>query len=1117
MRSFVILLSVLCFSFSLISQDVDPGFDPELYEPATITHVAFDSEGNTYFTGNHSLVNNKQRYGISKLGTTGALNEDFNIGSGYNGTVTGMLSLSNDKLLIIGDFTEFNGIATGPMVQINQDGSINEGFAKATSIVSSIQNPITNVIELPNGNLLLYGSFSDYNGFATNSIVVLNQGGIVDESFKYEDENVMSVVNVAHQSSGKMVVALNRNNSQSGLIIRLNPDGSKDETFQDFDTGSNSVYKIMAQSTDKLLVLTDASGSDQPSVDLFRLNADGTNDDSFDLGEGIVGYFDDFQLDENDAILIGSISNGREEGTINGNASGLISRIGINGTFDKSLVIKKSISESSKVALNENGEIFIYGFFPFFPGVDTKGIARLNDADQVDVNWRADLLSVPETILVEQGNSNPTVIPRFSNRLENVVYTRSLFPIYEPEKNPWSKPFDVEEIRIAKRFSFGSNSSYTAYGGGPHVSTGQSFVMLNEDGGRLSPSWEGVGNNIKDNWVNDVVMNEEWNVFLAGSFTGINGQTDGPAGIMKFDIDGNTLESFVSPFGADSVDITDIELQDDGKIIVVGTYSPMGEANLKVGIVRLNEDGSFDESFDRSLNFTGGIVQKIEIVEDGYIVVGDFTGINSSESRKGIAKINLDGSLNTEFNGNNTWVGNKIYQVKVVEDAVYVGGDFTEYQGQKVHGLIKLNLDGTLDNSFILPSKLSAIVYDFEVYPDDEINIILAGKFYDSLSNRKLSAVKLGIGLDGEVTNLSVENVSYDMVSLSWQKSSTNEEHFYIERSKNNEESFNFSRTIDANVTVYEDNELTETGITYYYRVRASKGNFNSEYSNIVEVDVPQRPLSTPTNLTLSTFKPSYLIIEWQDANTEETGFSIERSKNDMQNFNEISSVSSNKNTFEDSSFETGATYYYRVKAFKGDFSSEYSNVIMVTVPPKPLAPSDLTGNIISAHQVDLTWTDNSDNEETFQIIKTVNQGPIQSLGHIPANQTTYSDINVEPGQVLTYYVVASNEMGSSTSSNLFEITMPIVAGINEDPSIKDDRINYKYDPITYQISFELNNPAEKIKGYQIVSGSGIIKVLEDDLETQKLNLSLSENSSGIYLLQVTSDREKYIVKIIKN
>jgi uncharacterized delta-60 repeat protein len=1221
MRYFVLLITAVCCSITLLAQDleVDPGFIPSIYERATITQAAINSEGSIYFTGTYDLVSGELRSGMSKLTPNGYIDEVFSIGSGFDGNIFRLVSLSTDQVLVIGDFTTYNGVVTGPMVQINGDGSIDEGFMKATEIESSIQNPITNVIELANGKLLLYGRFTHYNGFATNSIVILNQDGSVDNNFSYQGDDVLSVSQAALQSSGKIIVAVGRDNSQSGLILRLNADGTKDETFNDFDTDLNTVHKIMAQSTDKLLVLADSPEDDQSSVDLIRLNADGTSDDSFNLGTGILGFFDDFQINKEDQILIGSSRWGGEAGTIDGNPIGLISRLEPDGAFNTSFVSRLP-NESSKVVQGKNGNIFIYGEFSKIkrPETDpfdntkihyTQGIARLTSTGTIETNFRAEISRIPETILVE----GSIIIPVFSDSYDNSAYLKSLSDQWDYLRRQPAVPFMVEEIKVVRTFSHNLNGGgLVAYGGGPRADTGQNLFFLSS-GGREAWFDYSFGTSYNDNWVNDLTMNAASEIYAVGSFSGLQGQTDGLAGIVKFDTGGARINSFTSPFSADSVNITDIELQEDGKLIIAGVYAPVGETNLSNGITRLNADGSFDETFDRSVNFSGGTVEKVEIVEDGYIVAGDFTMLNSSESRKGIAKINSDGSLNLEFNGDDSWVGKKIYQVKVVGDAIYIGGDFTEYQGQEVSGLIKLDLDGKLDDSFKLPNTLTALVRDFEVLPGDELEVYMAGKFFDSGLGRKLSAVKLAVGLDiGHEENpieLTVDQVGYDAVKLSWEESSTNAESFFIERSKNDQEHFEGIKTIGASKNAYSDDQLYETGITYYYRVRAAKGNFRSEYSNIVEVEVPQRPLAPPTDLSIFFYSAYRVKLNWEESSFEETGFSIERSKNDQQNFMEIGSVGANKKAYEDDQLdETGTTYYYRVRAVKGDYRSEYSNIIMVEVPQRPLvppanliissyspdqvklnweesnfeetgfsierskndqqnfveigsvganttdfedltaeeqstyyyrvkadkgdfsseysnivaltkpkAPSNLTGIIISGNQIDLSWTDNSDNEDGFLFLRSVNEGEWESYATLPANQTSFSDTDVAVGQILRYYVLATYDEFTSVASNLLEIDISIITSIEEGVPSQDSRFDFSYDPVSNDLVFKLNASSDKIRGYRLLTSGGVIQMSQEDLGTQELNLSLSGNALGIYILHVTSDRDKYVMKFIKN
>ncbi|GAB5524622.1 MAG: hypothetical protein Roseis2KO_24940 [Roseivirga sp.] len=1138
---------------------------------------------------------------MSKLNPNGSLNEIFSIGSGFDGDIFKLISLSTDKLLVVGSFATYNGVATGPMVQINEDGSLDGDFMKATGIESPSQNPIANVIELPNGKLLVYGKFMSYNGFATNSMVILNADGTVDESFSHEDEEVLSVSQAAPQSSGKIVISIIRANSQQGLIVRLNADGTKDEAFNDVDTGTDTVYKIMAQSTDKLLVLSDTSEGDQPHVALFRLNADGTSDESFDLGSGILGFFDDFQVNQEDEIFIGSSSRGEEGGSIDGNLTGLISRLEADGAFGSSFASRLS-GDSSRVALGKQNEVAIYGRFLRVEDHVTRGIALFNNDEVSDTDFVADVRGVAETsIVTDHGGGYTYLVPRNSEEIDSM----GRVGLFLNNQGLFQRSIDIEidipEITVFKPVGVG-----VAVAGGP-VGSEPIFRVLTDDTGFVFNSEDYRFNN---NWVNEVRGSSfDDIVFAAGSFSGYNGITDGVAGIVRFGIGGaagagrgDVDHSFVSPFRADSVNITDFKYRsDNGQVIVVGVFTPADseEAGLINGIARLNYDGSFDETFDWSNHFSGGIIQHVEIVEDGYIIVGGFT-----EPRKGIAKINNNGSLNTEFNADDSFLFDKIAGAQVFEGAIYVGGDLSEYQGQKVYGLMKLDLDGNLDDGFKLPNTLSAKVNDIDIDRNHIIN--LAGLFYDSLQNRKLSAVRLGFGPDAAPTNLRLNSVTYDMVSLSWDESSTNEDFFRVEISVNDSFDSPVVDSAPANTTDYNIATF-ESGRTYYYRVAAIREFFKSEYSNTVEVVVPQRPLAAPTELN-GVGGYQRVGLWWKETTLEEHGFVIERSENDQQNFIAIDSVGPNVTGFEDLTVDWETTYFYRVRAYKGseytsdysnvkelvteafpvstptgvtatietngitlrwdaqsfeytsyvlersknspddfralvnttltlfadqstdgpatyyyrlrakwnNFISEYSDTVEIEVPwnLRLRAPGDLTGTVISMNQIDLSWTDNSFDEDNFVIARKVNQEDFETIASVPVNQTTYSDTGVDAAQTLEYVVWASNSGGDSPPSDTLRI---VIANIGEGHPGHDNRFDFSYDPITNDLSFKLNSPSDKIRGYQVVSSRGVMKMREEGLKTQQLNLNLSENPAGVYLLHVISERDKYVVKFLKN
>jgi hypothetical protein len=91
-----------------------------------------------------------------------------------------------------------------------------------------------------------------------------------------------------------------------------------------------------------------------------------------------------------------------------------------------------------------------------------------------------------------------------------------------------------------------------------------------------------------------------------------------------------------------------------------------------------------------------------------------------------------------------------------------------------------------------------------------------------------------------------------------------------------------------------------------------------------------------------------------------------------------------------------------------------------------PNAPTNLAVTAVSAYQIDLTWQDNSDNEDGFVIEGKVNCfSDFVQIAKVDANVTSYSDKRVLAGITHFYRVRAYNEAGNSGYSNIASATTP--------------------------------------------------------------------------------------------
>src|SRR5207249_4055499 len=111
------------------------------------------------------------------------------------------------------------------------------------------------------------------------------------------------------------------------------------------------------------------------------------------------------------------------------------------------------------------------------------------------------------------------------------------------------------------------------------------------------------------------------------------------------------------------------------------------------------------------------------------------------------------------------------------------------------------------------------------------------------------------------------------------------------------------------------------------------------------------------------------------------------------------------------------ASYSYQVRAYNAAGTSGYSNPA-TAIPHELAAPTNLVATTVSASEIDLTWTDNSDNEDGFRIEQCVGAGcNFTEIATVGANITTYRT-GVVPNFSYSYRVRAYNVVGPSAYSN---------------------------------------------------------------------------------------------------
>jgi predicted phage tail protein len=229
-------------------------------------------------------------------------------------------------------------------------------------------------------------------------------------------------------------------------------------------------------------------------------------------------------------------------------------------------------------------------------------------------------------------------------------------------------------------------------------------------------------------------------------------------------------------------------------------------------------------------------------------------------------------------------------------------------------------------------------------------------------------------------------------------------------------------------------------GNTYSYRVAATNTGGPSAYSNTVSVTLVVSP-AAPTVLTATLLaNPTSVRLTWTDNATTETSFVVERCSGvGCTNFVLLTTLASRNVTgtgavnYTDPTIVLGTTYSYRVAAINTGGSSAYSNVATLAIGSIPLAPTALTGTLLTnPNRIRLTWTDNATNETNFVLERSINGGTFITLATVAARNGTgnvnYTDGTVLVGSTYSYRVMAVNVVGSSAYSNVFTMGMLIPA-----------------------------------------------------------------------------------------
>ena len=295
-------------------------------------------------------------------------------------------------------------------------------------------------------------------------------------------------------------------------------------------------------------------------------------------------------------------------------------------------------------------------------------------------------------------------------------------------------------------------------------------------------------------------------------------------------------------------------------------------------------------------------------------------------------------------------------------------------------------------------------------------------------------------------SNLTASDIVNNRSTLSWTDNAINEDGYRIERSTNGGSFTEIGSTI-ANERTFTATNLS-IGNIYSFRVRGVNNAGNSGYSNIANLpgDATPSPPAAPTSLAAAAASAGQINLTWTDNSQVEAGFKIERcTGSTCTNFAEIDQTGANVASHQDTGLAARTTYRYRVRAFNTPGDSGYSNIAAATTqtsgggPTEP--PSNLAASAVSSSQINLSWTDDSDNEDGFRIERCAGSSCINfaEIDQVGANDETYSDTGLASQTTYRYRVRAFAGLTDTAYSNTAQAT---TLGTSPPPSTFGDDFN---------------------------------------------------------------------------
>jgi uncharacterized delta-60 repeat protein len=558
---------------------------------AEIYKTIIQPDGKILVSGYFNESNGISSPYLTRLNSDGSNDTSFSIGTGFDDDVNDIALQPDGKILVVGDFDNFNGAAVSRVVRLNADGSLDTSFNVGVgpqnqfSPGSASSANLESVSIQSDGKIIVAGGFNLFDGVQISQVARLNNDGSLEASYNNSIgvPSFPSVLSTTILNDGNMLLSGAFSEYQfykRGNIVKLNSTGSIDFSFnQNFGPSNGTqdavIINAIKPSGSGYYVAGQFNEYDNElRKNIAKINNDGSLDTNFSTGTGEDNGFDDdvfcMTVQPNNKVVVGG-----DFDEYNGNAVGKIARLNADGSLDASFTTGSGFnSQVNDLALQPDGKIIAAGNFFNYNGTTVDRLARLNPDGTLDSSFSANI------------SFTPNIITQNENGKLYVGGTGNLIRLNG-------------DGSLDNTFNFSDSAVYSTFK------------------------------------VNDIIMsNNNVNVFVAGYFS--TSFTAPRKVLLKLNLDGSTDSSF------NLVDVDfeafSVEEQSDGKLIIGGSIENVTDASNSInrdirGLIRLHADGTFDDAFnpdqftnepegiDINANFYGE-VKALQLDNNGRLIVG---------------------------------------------------------------------------------------------------------------------------------------------------------------------------------------------------------------------------------------------------------------------------------------------------------------------------------------------------------------------------------------------------------------------------------------------------------------------------------------------------------------